>query len=50
VEKELDLMTYETLGRLFAHLAEGFTPDVERMREIKNEYEAKKAAILEARK
>jgi len=42
---DLDNLTYETLGRLFAHLADGVTPDVVRMREIKAEYEARKAVL-----
>jgi len=46
----MDNATYETLGRLFAHLSEGVTPDFDRMREIKAEYEAKKAAYQEAHK
>jgi len=42
---DMDNLTYETLGRLFAHLADGVTPDVERMRAIKADYEARKLVI-----
>jgi len=45
---EADLLAYETLGRLFANLADGLDVDVERMREIKREYEEKKAALTQA--
>jgi len=47
---EMDNLTYETLGRLFAHLDAGGTLDLNRMREIQADYNAKKAAHAEAHK